>query len=259
MFCHPVDATMAGAHLIGGEANSRRRPAFQSLARGGSARYASCTVANAEREAHFKPIVKSCHRTDGFCQGESRPMRTAPEPRRIVIRGGSALRAPQTGLSLIELLIGMSLMAVALLSITAMFSIGYSDVHGGGKTTMATAAARQILEDMQALPFDRLVNLNNFNTTNAGSLPASNPERDLARKWRYALAGEGTGWPVYSVAEKAMWSTLTISGIPLGVNGQIAVVQDSPTLRRITVTVQLPGRMAGAPIPVQLATLISRL
>jgi hypothetical protein len=56
-----------------------------------------------------------------------------------------------------------------------------------------------------------------------------------------------------------MWSILTISGVPLGVDGQIAVVQDSPTLRRITVSVQLPGPSGGAPIPVQLTTLISRL
>ena len=186
-------------------------------------------------------------------------MRTAPEPSRIAIQRRRALRTRQTGFSLIELLIGMSLMAVALLSIAAMFSTGYTDVHAGGMTTMATAAGRQILEDMQNLPFDRLINLNNFNTANAGSLPASNPERDLARKWRYALAGEGAGWPTYSIAEKAMWSTLAISGVQVGVNGQISVVQDTATLTRITVTVQLPGRTAGAPIPVQLATLISRL
>jgi len=186
-------------------------------------------------------------------------MRTAPKTRQVTIRQRPALHSRQTGFSLIELLIGMSLMAVALLSIAAMFSTGYSDVHAGGRTTMGTSAARQMIEDIQTLPFDSLVNLNNFNTTNAGSLPASNPERDLARKWRYALAGEGTGWPAYSTAEKAMWSTLTISGVPLGAAGQIAVVQDSPTLRRITVTVRLPGRTAGESIPVQLTTLISRL
>jgi prepilin-type N-terminal cleavage/methylation domain-containing protein len=186
-------------------------------------------------------------------------MRTSRGPKRIAIRGRRALHSGHSGFSLIELLIGMSLMAVALLSIAAMFSTGYSDVHAGGRTTMGTSAARQMIEDIQTLPFDRLVNVNSFDTTNAGSLPASNPERDLARKWRYTLAGEGAGWPAYSIAEKAMWSTLTISGVPLGASGQITVIQDSPTLRRITVTVQLPGRTALAPVPVQLTTLISRL
>src|SRR5512139_782030 len=103
-------------------------------------RYASCTVPTAEREAHFKRSVKSCQHTDAFWQGESRPMRTAPEPSRMAIRRRRALRTRQMGFSLIELLIGMSLMAVALLSIAAMFSTGYTDVHAGGMTTMATAA-----------------------------------------------------------------------------------------------------------------------
>ena len=214
--------------------------------------------ATAERETHVGQMVKSCQRTDTFWQGESDPMRIGPGPRWIAVRRRRALRTKQTGFSLIELLIGMSLMAVALLSIAAMFSTGYSDVHAGGRTTMGTSAARQMIEDIQTLPFDRLVNLNGVNTASVGTLPASNPERDLVRKWRYALAGEGTGW-TYTVAEKAMWSVLSISGARLGASGQIAVVQDSPTLRRITVTVQLPGRTAGAPIPVQLTTLISRL
>ena len=210
-----------------------------------------------ERETLGKQMVKSCQRTDAFWQGESDPM-TAHRPRRIVIRGRRALRSWQAGFSLIELLIGMSIMAVALLSIAAMFSTGYNDVHAGGRTTMGTSAARQMIEDIQTLPFDRLVNLNGVNTASVGTLPANNPERDLVRKWRYALAGEGTGW-TYTIAEKAMWSVLSTSGARLGATGQIAVIQDSPTLRRITVTVQLPGRTAGAPIPAQLTTLISRL
>jgi prepilin-type N-terminal cleavage/methylation domain-containing protein len=169
-------------------------------------------------------------------------------------------RARQNGFSLIELLIGMSIMAVGLLSIATMFSTGYTSVSQGGRTTMATAAARQVLEDMQALPFDRLGNLNGFNTTTVGTLPASNPERDVARKWRYALAGEEAGWPAYSSAEKAMWSTLTISdgasNVPLGATGQITVAAEggSASLVRVTVTVTAPGRPA-----TQIATLISRL
>jgi prepilin-type N-terminal cleavage/methylation domain-containing protein len=214
--------------------------------------------ATTERDTDVKQMVKSCQRTDAFWQGESDPMRTGPGPRWIATRRRRALRTKQTGFSLIELLIGMSIMAVALLSIAAMFSTGYTDVHAGGRTTMGTSAARQMIEDIQTLPFDRLVNLNGVNTASAGTLPASNPERDLVRKWRYALAGEGTGWN-YTTAEKAMWSILTSGGIPMGANGQIAVVQTSPTLRRITVTVQLPGRTAGVLIPVQLTTLISRL
>lgn len=183
-----------------------------------------------------------------------------PKPRRLASGTKCTRNFRQKGFSLIELLIGMSIMALGLLSIVTMFSTGHTSVTHGGRTTMATAAARQILEDMQALPFDRLANLNGFNTAAVGTLPASNPERDLARKWRYALVGEEAGWPAYSVAEKAMWSTLTVSdgvtNVPLGATGQIAVIAQggSASLRRVTVTVRAPGRP-----DLQIATLISRL
>ena len=187
-------------------------------------------------------------------------MSISPEPRRLANGNTRTLVSRQNGFSLIELLIGMSIMAIGLLSIATMFSTGYTSVSQGGRTTMATAAARQVLEDMQALPFDRLGNLNGFSTATLGTLPVSNPERDVARKWRYALAGEEAGWPTYTSVEKAMWSTLTFSdgvqNVPLGAMGQITVAAEggSTSLMRVTVTVTAPGRPAA-----QIATLISRL
>jgi len=166
------------------------------------------------------------------------------------------------GFSLIELLIGMSIMAVALLSIATMFSTGYTDVTAGGKTTMATAAARQVIEDIENLTFVSIATLHNFDTDNSGSLASltpGTPEYALARKWRYALAGPGTGWPTYSSAEQQMWSTLSASGVPLGVRGLVQVTSPSATLREVTVTVFLPGRTATDTVPVRLATLITRL
>jgi len=168
--------------------------------------------------------------------------------KRLTTRGGR-----DGGFSLIELLIGMSIMAVALLSIATMFSTGYTDVAAGGKVTMATAAARQMIEDIQTLPFANLPNLNNKGTNAPGDLPAANPERALVRKFRYALAGDDAAWG-FTVAEKGMWYTLTVSGVPLGGTGRITVADQSPTLRLVTVTVTVAGRP-----DVQLSTLISRL
>ena len=158
----------------------------------------------------------------------------------------------------------MSIMAVALLSIATMFSTGYSDVTAGGKTTMATAAARQVLEDIRTLPFDRIAELNGLNTNTAGSLIAADAAQDpgrtmvrnIARKWRYALAGNLTGW---GGGPDAAWSVLTASGTTLGVRGQVAVASPTATLRQVTVTVFLPGRLAGEELALRLDTVISRL
>jgi prepilin-type N-terminal cleavage/methylation domain-containing protein len=203
-------------------------------------------------------MVKSCQPGDKFRQGESDAMKTACYDRQRAPQRVGERRTRQRGFSLIELLIGMSIMAVALLSIAAMFSTGYSDIAAGGKTTMAAQAARQIIEDMQTLPFDRLAVFNNpneFNSNVAATLPANNPERDLARKWRYTLAGAGgTGWPPYIAADTAKWSVLGVSNIPFGGSVVVRVDNDAVTLRRVTVTVSLPGRPAA-----QLSTVISRL
>lgn len=158
------------------------------------------------------------------------------------------------GFTLIEILIGITILVVGVLGVASMFGTGYTNVAQGGKMTMAIAAARQMLEDVRTVPFANLGNLNGFDTNNSGTQPANNPERAIARKWRYALAGDGTGWG-FTAAEKAMWQNLGVGSVPFGARGQISVVNQTATLRLITVTVPVPGRGA----TVQLTTLISKL
>ncbi len=159
------------------------------------------------------------------------------------------------GFTLIEMLIGLTVLSVGLLGIAGMFSTAYTDVSAGGKTTMALTAAREIVEDMRLLPFDNLVNLNGFGTNNVASQPAGGPERAMGRKWRYALAGDGTGWN-FTSAEMQQWSMLTTGGsVVFGGNAVVQVNSPSPTLRQVTVTVPVPGRA----VNVSLTTLISRL
>jgi prepilin-type N-terminal cleavage/methylation domain-containing protein len=161
------------------------------------------------------------------------------------------------GFTLIEILLGITILVIGILGAASMFGTGYTNVAEGGRMTMAVTAARQMLEDVRTIPFGSLPNLNGpagtgFNTNSPGSQPASDPERNIARKWRYALAGDGTGWN-FTSAEKARWQSLGVGSIPFGASGQITVVNQTATLRLITVTVQIPGRGA----TVQLATLIS--
>jgi prepilin-type N-terminal cleavage/methylation domain-containing protein len=153
------------------------------------------------------------------------------------------------GLTLVEILVGMTIMAIGVLGTLGMFSAGFDTVGIGGKTTMAITAARQMLEDVRLVPFGNLPNLNNFDTNTAGTQPGGGVERAIARKWRYALAGEntGAGW-TFANPEKQQWSML-LSGVGNGSSvlgrGLITVTSlggASPTMRQVTVTVWIPAQ-----------------
>jgi prepilin-type N-terminal cleavage/methylation domain-containing protein len=163
------------------------------------------------------------------------------------------------GFTLIEILIGITILVVGILGVATMFGTGYTNVGEGARMTMAVTAARQMLEDVRTIPFDNLVNLNGpggagFDTNVLGTEPAADPERNIARKWRYALAGDGVGWN-FTIAERANWQNLGVGSVPFGASGLIVVTSPSATMRQITITVRVPGRGN----TVQLATLISRL
>ncbi len=193
------------------------------------------------------------------------------------------------GFTLVELLIGMTILAVALLFIASMFQTGYTDVAKAGQATMAATAAQQVLEDLRAVPYTTLVSLytNNgsctpaigapcapyvFRTDSAASLP--NPAiadgYSVLRRFRYSLAGPGGGFPALSNAERnsEKWTTLstgTAQGGPdtaFGAVGTVTITDVSATL--------FPGRLlgimqvtvaisySGSPIGATLTTRISR-
>ena len=117
---------------------------------------------------------------------------------------------------------------------------------------MGLSAARQVIEDMKRLPFDNIVNLDGFDTENPGTLPTNDPEREIARRWRYALAGEGVGW-TFTADEKNRWPSLVGYGDFLGGSGRIDTASISATITEITVSVSVPGRWR----PMQVATRIA--
>ncbi len=160
----------------------------------------------------------------------------------------------EAGFTYIELLAAASLMLVSLLALAGMFVTGYSHVNGAGNSTMGLAAARQLVEDARRLPYDNLVNLHGFNTDDPNTLPANNPEREVARRWRFALAGEGVGW-AFTDEEKARWPSLVNLGAALGAVGNISAVQQTGTITEISVSISVPGSWR----QVELSTLIARL
>ena len=182
--------------------------------------------------------------------------------------GAPARPAAEGGFTLIELLIASVLLAGALLAIANMMPTGHTNITDAGKRTMALTAARQILEDTRPVPFDNLIALNNFTTNNPATLPdvAVFPtERDLARRWRYTLAGEGDGF-TFSNDEKNSWAILSRGNptAPVKLDGVAQVSVADPgcpplnpgcQLREITVTISFPGRAGN----IALATRVTRL
>ena len=157
------------------------------------------------------------------------------------------------GFTYLEVLVGGTLLLIGLLAVAGMFVTGYANVNGAGNTTMGLSAARQVLEDVRRLPYDNLVNLDGFDTEDPGTLPASDPEREVARRWRYAVAGEGVGWS-FTDEEKARWPDLALQGDELGGVGTIDVTQQTASLTAIDIEVSVPGHWR----TIQLSTLISR-
>lgn len=169
----------------------------------------------------------------------------------------AAAAGERRGFTLIEVLIAMAVLTIALVAIAGMFPAGYRQVTDAGRMTLAVTAARQMLEDLRNVPFDSLDNLNGFNSENSGTQPADDPERGVARRWRYAVAGDGDGFNLTAV-ELANWQSLS----PLG-GGRVTVQAQAVggglcqpvTLCQVTVIVSMDALVQN----VQLSTIIVRM
>jgi hypothetical protein len=110
-----------------------------------------------------------------------------------------------------------------------------------------------MFEDVKGLPFNNLINLNGLDTNTLATLPGGGPEREVARRWRYALAGAGAGW-AFTAEEQQRWGGLATDGSSLGARGEIDVVAQGPNLNVVQVTITFPGLQR----PVTLTTIVSR-
>ena len=165
--------------------------------------------------------------------------------------GTTSKTAGAAGFAALEVLAAGTLVAIILLSVATMFLTAYASIERSAKTSVSVALARQILEDLRSVPYESLTEFDGFDTTDSATLPDDDPEREIARRWRYAAAGEGEGFS-YTAKEKGDWSSLGTKGAPI--TGSIEVSSPSGSLRLVTVTLIV----AGKPGQIRLATLISR-
>jgi prepilin-type N-terminal cleavage/methylation domain-containing protein len=161
-----------------------------------------------------------------------------------------ALHADSSGFTLVEVLVALTILTVGLVAIAGMFPTGYKQVVDAGRMTLVVTAARQILEDVRTVPFASLTNLNGFDSTNLATVPAADPEMEIARRWRYSLAGAGDGF-TFTSAETTRWGPRA----PFGGNATVQVASPGANLRQITVTVSL----ATLPQTVTLSTVIASM
>jgi Tfp pilus assembly protein PilV len=165
------------------------------------------------------------------------------------------------GFTLAEVMIASMVLMIGLLAVVGMFPVGYAQVADAGRMTYAVTGARQILEDVGALPFANLDSFNPakaggkvFDSTNSTTLPANGtPELAIARRWRYMLAGEGDGSFAFTDTERAQWGTVTPFAGRATV--QVTAIAGSTTLNQATVTVSVPGLLP----QVTLTTVIARM
>jgi len=176
------------------------------------------------------------------------------------------MRKPTTmkndgGFTLVEVLVAAMILTVALLTLATMFPTGYKQIADAGRLTLATNGANHVLEDLGSVPFTSVRNLNNFDSNSSGSLPAADPELAIARRWRYMLAGSGSGFS-FTTAETTAWGTVT----PFGGRAQVQIRQvdnagnvcpAAATTCRAVVTITMPGQPA--PTTVTLSTILVRM
>ncbi len=173
----------------------------------------------------------------------------------------------RSGFTLVEVLVASMILVVALLTLASMFPVGYRQIADAGRLTVATTGARHIMEDLGSLPFGSTDcatppgNLDCFNpaatggkvfdTNNSATLPGADPAESIARRWRYMLAGSGSGF-TFTSAETTAWGTAQ----PFGGRATVRITTTSATRRTATVTVTIPST---PPTTVTLSTIIVRM
>jgi type IV pilus modification protein PilV len=104
------------------------------------------------------------------------------------------------GLTLVEVMFAVSILAFALLGVAGMFPSAMRSVQSGGETTKATVLAREIIDMIRADAFDSLVSrYNGFDTSKltvtcpvTPPTPSSPDSNYNKKKWKCDIAASGT-------------------------------------------------------------------
>ncbi len=87
-------------------------------------------------------------------------------------RGAGEARAP-SGLTMVELLITASIVAVALLAIATIFPVALNNIDVGGDETSATAVGQGFTEMARNVDWNTLTAFNGLDTNNSATCPGT--------------------------------------------------------------------------------------
>jgi len=156
-------------------------------------------------------------------------------------------RLSRLGLTLIEILFALSVMAFALLGVAGMFPSALRSVLTGGQTTKATALAREMVDMIRSDEFRQLVSrYNNLDTrtvnVNCLYFPPNPPAYDAGfnkKKWKCDLQATAAGISGQPLSEgqglPGAYGTVGVACV--NPSGTSKTCSDTDLLRRVTVTV----------------------
>jgi prepilin-type N-terminal cleavage/methylation domain-containing protein len=174
---------------------------------------------------------------------------------------GRRVPAARDGFTLIECMVTVVVLSVGLLGVLGMFGTAYTDIARGGGVTLIDSTMLQTMEDIRNLPFANILALNGVTTSRAGSAPVADPERSVARKFKYWLNGKD---PLWGFTANEIQTKFTAGGSPdtdPGAVGTITVADVTPgfpartdALYQVTIAVTSSGINTAA----TLGTLVAR-
>ncbi|HSC70176.1 MAG TPA: prepilin-type N-terminal cleavage/methylation domain-containing protein [Candidatus Methylomirabilis sp.] len=185
-------------------------------------------------------------------------------------------RYGRPGLTLIEVLFAITIMAVALLGVASMFPAALQSVMTGGQTSKATMLVREMVEMIQADTFDSLdTEYKNFSTSSLlpdlmgappkFTCPVKTPPDPGAfvgaeynkRKWLCDLQAVGSNSGTPDAGQGLTGGVGSIRVDCLNPNGTINGTVPCPTdLRQVTVTITWSGQRARS---VSLVTYVAKM
>ena len=161
---------------------------------------------------------------------------------------GIGLSDARRGLTLIEVLFALTIMAFALLGVAGMFPAALRSVLSGGQTTKATALAREMVDMIRADDFRQIytkyTNLNTDTVTvDCLTFPPNPPVYDVdfnKKKWKCDLRVTAAGISGQLLSEgqglPGAYGTVIVACVnPDGTSKTCSDTTD--LLRRVTVTV----------------------